>query len=346
MTTTRLLALVLLVLALSACSPNTPLPFRGGDGGEVNTPPVTPTPTPTVTSTPDWPAITATAHAMTIEELEAQAAALEAQRALEAIRSQQTQVAAAQTQQSIQSTQAANATATTLAIHIINANIAGTQAASTSTAQVQQAHEAFAGTATQSAFHAQSTLEAASNAALATAQAARAQNAQAAADRVVMTNTFIAWLQALAPILAALLIILVIFLIAWIWYRINKTRLIQPNAQGAYPMIYDNGRLLNGSRAFSPVVDPDRPALPADENIQAQIALAETRNGAVRAVSASASPDQALRRLGQSVGAHGVRPNTDQAAPPFLVIPSGQHILPSGLETAIDADWREETAHE
>lgn len=254
----------------------------------------------------------------------------------------QTQVAYAATQQSIQATQSANATSTTVAIAIINAQIAGTQAAATSTAQVQQAQQAFAGTATQGAFYSASTVEAASVAALSTAQAARARDAEAAAERVEMTNSFIGWLQALAPILAVIVFAVIVYVVGWMWWRINKTKVLHPNSQGAYPMIYDNGRVLNAGRAFGPVVDPEKPYTPQDETIQGRIALADAQVGAVRAMAAGQRPESAARRVQQMAG-DGQQQQQEQL--PFHIVPVSQAKLPPGLADVVDADWREETGY-
>ena len=263
----------------------------------------------------------------------------------------QTQVAYAATQQSFEATQAAVSTATSIAIEIVQANIAGTktvmeasiastQAAATSTAQSQAVQDAFATTATQASFNINSTLDVASASAMATAQAARAQDATAAAERVMMTNQFIAWMQALAPILALIALAGVLYICGWFWWRVNKAKILHPNASGAYPIVYDNGRLLNSQRSWSPIVDPSSTNnnMPKDEAIQGQIALSDISASAVRAVAAgnTGSPQTALRV--QSTLAGGIGQSN---LLPFRISQPGA--LPADLQNIIEADWREET---
>ena len=259
----------------------------------------------------------------------------------------QTAVAAQSTQQSIASTQAAEATETTIAIRILEANMAGTQAASIATAAAESTSFALAARGTQNAIDSRSTADAASLVAQQTAVAAQAKNAEAAAQRTVMTNQFVAWLNALAPILALLGFAGLLYIVGWFWWRVNKAKILHPNAQGAYPMVYDNERLINGQRAFGPVVDPAQLQMPQDETIQGRIAITDTQVGAVRAIAAgNGNPEQTARRVQRVLGGAGQIPGAQPKLPrPFRIIPAErvQQALPPEVIQVIEGQWREVT---
>lgn len=257
----------------------------------------------------------------------------------------QTAVAALATHQSIASTQAAEATETNIAIRIIEANMAGTQAASTATAVAESTSFALQSQGTQNAIDTRSTADASSLVAQQTAVAAQAKNAEAAAQRTVITNQFVAWLNALAPILALLGFAGVLYIVGWFWWRVNKAKVLYPNAAGAYPHVYDDERLINGQRAFGPVVDPRKLHMPQDETIQGQIALTDTQVGAVRAISASnGNPEQTTRRVQSVIGGQSQNALA-QAQPPFRIVSADRasQALPPEVAQAIDGQWREVT---
>lgn len=302
-----------------------------------------------------------------IEQISAESTLIAAQAQNTQIAGQQTQIVAATqaaqtaaayaaTQQSIASTQAAEATATSMAIEreranmtgtqmVMQANIASTQSAATSTAVNQMMLDAFSGTATQSAFNANATAESASVIALSTAQAARAKSAEAAAERLAMTNAFMAWLQALSPILAVLGLAAIIYIAGYVWWRANKTRVLYPNQQGAYPVVMQDGRLLISEKAEGGVLDPTKTS-DVDPDLRGRIALAATQVGAVRAVAAgNGNSEQTTRRVQNTLGGAAQPTRQQPQVLPFRVVPANraQNALPSELRDVIEADWREET---
>ncbi len=356
-----LLVFILLAIAATACTPGVTSPAQAH--------------TPVPSRTPDatqafW--ITETAYARATDALHTEQALYIQQAQVEstllAVQFQATQLAAQQTQavantqaaqtavagqstqQSIASTQAAQATETTIAIQIIQANLAATQSAGTSTAQAQATNFALAAQGTQIAINAQATADSAVLVAQQTAMAAQARNAEAAAQRTVMTNQFVAWLNALAPILALLGLAGVLYIVGWFWWRVNKAKILHPNAQGAYPMVYDNERLINGQRAFGPVVDPRQLHTPQDETIQGHIAVTDTQVGAVRAIAAgNGNPEQTARRVQNVLGGAVQTPGAEASVPrPFRIISAErvQQALPPEVIQVIEGQWREVTQND
>lgn len=244
-----------------------------------------------------------------------------------------TQYSAQLTQQAAQLTQAADATATERAW------------LATETAQAisyQQTQAAMIATATQDAINAsafqaaqerQATLDAASVAAASTAVAAQAAEAEAAAQRVAMTNEFAAWFRYAAVPLGLFIVAAIVYFGYMTWFRNHE---VQRDPFGGL-----RGQIIDGD-----FVNPDMmvyPKLSAQGNVPADIQAGHAGNMAkVAAVRALPRGDAAARRLVKNVAQSPAPQQPDG----FYIVGQGDplsgRLLNASDEKTLEADWQDQ----
>jgi len=245
-----------------------------------------------------------------------------------------TQYSAQLTQQAAQLTQAADATATERAW------------LATETAQAiayQQTQSAMIATATQDAINVlafqaaqnrQSTLDAASVAAASTAIAAQAAEAEAAAQRVAMTNEFAAWFRYAAVPLGLFIVAAIVYFGYMTWYRNHE---VQRDPFGGF-----NGPIIDGD-----FVNPDMmvyPRLKDQNNVPPDMQIGHAGNMAkVAAVRALPRGDAAARRLVKNVAQNNPAPQQPNG---FYIVgqsdPLSGRLLNASDEAKLEADWQDQ----
>ena len=243
-----------------------------------------------------------------------------------------TQYAAQLTAQAAQLTQQAEATATERAWLDQCWTATADAAKATSTAQMGLVIAAGTATAAQVAQNSQATLDAASVAAASTAVAAQAAEAEAAAQRVKITNEFAAWFRYLALPLGLFIVSAIIYFGYMTWFRNHE---VSRDQFGGL-----NGQVIDGD-----FVNPDAmvyPKLSQAGDVPADMQIGHAGNMAkVAAVRALPRGDAAARRLVKNVA----QTPAPQQPNGFYIVgqgdPLGGRLLTTSDEEKLEADWQD-----
>jgi len=202
-------------------------------------------------------------------------------------------IAIESTAQSAQHTQSAAATGTQQAWTIIGWTVTADAALSTQTALASATAYAW----TQQAVDRQSTADAASVIALATAQAAQAGIAGEAYQQEAIHTERQSIMKYAVASLPFILLLIAVALGAFILHNWASFRVIQRAADGSTPIIFVNNRqMLNPDRSLDPVLDIKNPALP-DQSTQVRITENDQKIQGIRAISSGSAHRRTAARL-------------------------------------------------
>lgn len=216
----------------------------------------------------------------------------------------------------VAATQAANSTATEQAWTVIGWTATADADRATSTAVYEGTRVAASQAVEAAAMARQATLDAANVQAAQTAVAAQAVQADQAAQRIKITNEFLAWAKVAAPwVVMTVLVIVAMFGSA----LYSQNRVIRRDANGQPPLVMQRGQLVNPDRMAYHYHDPKAPIVPP-VGVQYRIAENAQKVDALRAMSGGSVPRR-LEPGGREQPDHQPQSQADD-------------------DTVIDADWR------